>query len=92
MYNIPSALRVRGELRRELLEQALGEVVRRHEVLRTRFEVSDGQPMQRIRRGEAGLDARDYLSGLEEREREKQRGRLQLKRRPRASISAADRC
>src|SRR5262245_3122965 len=31
MYNIPSALRVSGELKRETLERVLSEVVRRHE-------------------------------------------------------------
>src|SRR5437868_200925 len=48
MYNIPSALRVTGELKRELLERVLSEVVRRHEVLRTRFEVREDQPAQVI--------------------------------------------
>ena len=36
-YNIPVALRLRGPLRPELLQQALTDVVRRHESLRTRF-------------------------------------------------------
>ena len=31
-----------------ILERALGEVVRRHEVLRTTFETVDGKPVQRI--------------------------------------------
>ena len=45
-YNIPVALRLRGELDVAALERALTEIVRRHEILRTRFEVEDGRPMQ----------------------------------------------
>ncbi|HSG38002.1 MAG TPA: amino acid adenylation domain-containing protein, partial [Thermoanaerobaculia bacterium] len=45
-YNIPDALRVRGVLSRALLEAVLGEVVRRHEALRTTFEEREGQPVQ----------------------------------------------
>ncbi|HEX8852423.1 MAG TPA: phosphopantetheine-binding protein, partial [Pyrinomonadaceae bacterium] len=41
-YNIPAAVRLRGELDVAALEQTLGEVVRRHEALRTTFSVEDG--------------------------------------------------
>ncbi|RAM49069.1 MAG: non-ribosomal peptide synthetase [Hapalosiphonaceae cyanobacterium JJU2] len=47
-YNIPAALRLKGELNREALEQALGELVRRHEVLRTSFVNEGGTPRQLI--------------------------------------------
>ncbi|HET8890742.1 MAG TPA: non-ribosomal peptide synthase/polyketide synthase, partial [Candidatus Angelobacter sp.] len=47
-YNIPVALRLKGELRTEPLDRALQEIVRRHEVLRTRFEPVDGEPRQVI--------------------------------------------
>ena len=43
-YNVPLALRLEGALDVEALERALGEVVRRHEVLRTRFPAVDGRP------------------------------------------------
>ena len=36
-YNIPLALRLRGELSVDALQRALAETVRRHEILRTRF-------------------------------------------------------
>ncbi|WP_442738387.1 amino acid adenylation domain-containing protein [Streptomyces pseudogriseolus] len=36
-YNVPVALRLRGELSRSALEQAVNDVVRRHEILRTVF-------------------------------------------------------
>ncbi|UFZ03298.1 amino acid adenylation domain-containing protein [Bradyrhizobium ontarionense] len=45
-YNNFGSLRLRGELNREALAASLTEVVRRHEVLRTRFGVIDGVPAQ----------------------------------------------
>ncbi len=48
VYNIPFAGRLRGTLDPGLLERGLREVVRRHEVLRTRFRLLDGQPVQVI--------------------------------------------
>jgi len=47
-YNIEHALRLSGELDGEALRGALNELVRRHEVLRTRFGEQDGQPVQVI--------------------------------------------
>lgn len=47
-YNIPIALRVLGPLDTEALQRSFDEVVRRHEVLRTTFTVSDGVPAQII--------------------------------------------
>jgi amino acid adenylation domain-containing protein len=47
-YNMPTALRAHGELSPALLEAVLGEVVRRHEALRTTFQLHDGQPAQVI--------------------------------------------
>ncbi|HVS00288.1 MAG TPA: amino acid adenylation domain-containing protein, partial [Thermoanaerobaculia bacterium] len=47
-YNIPCAVDLAGVLDTAALGRALGEVVCRHEVLRTRFEVSSGQPRQVI--------------------------------------------
>src|SRR5262249_30980331 len=50
-YNVPTAVRLRGELQVEALTRTLSEVVRRHEVLRTTFAISNGEPIQVI--GEA---------------------------------------
>ena len=47
-YNISAAVRLRGELRPEILRRALNEVARRHEVLRARFADPAGQPTQII--------------------------------------------
>ncbi|HLL48553.1 MAG TPA: condensation domain-containing protein, partial [Longimicrobiaceae bacterium] len=45
-YNMPSPLRLRGPLRPGALRRALSGVVRRHEALRTVFEVRDGGTVQ----------------------------------------------
>jgi len=47
-YNIPYAIRLIGPLKAASLNQALREIVHRHEVLRTRFPVIDGRPHQEI--------------------------------------------
>jgi amino acid adenylation domain-containing protein/non-ribosomal peptide synthase protein (TIGR01720 family) len=47
-YNIPVGLRLEGPLDAAALERALGEIVRRHEVLRTTVGEVDGRPVQLI--------------------------------------------
>jgi len=47
-YNSPICLRLIGQLHVELLCQSLGALVARHEILRTRFESIDGEPVQVI--------------------------------------------
>jgi amino acid adenylation domain-containing protein len=47
-YNVPAAVRLRGALDVAALHETLNEVVRRHEVLRTRFVARDGVPEQVI--------------------------------------------
>jgi hypothetical protein len=76
MYNIPSALRVRGELRRELIESVLSEVVRRHEALRTRFAVREDQPVQFIDEADPIAVPVVDVSGLEEQQREQEASRI----------------
>src|SRR5687768_9838191 len=46
VYNIPMAWRLGGVLDQAALERALGEIVRRHEALRTIFAEADGWPVQ----------------------------------------------
>ena len=48
VHNIPAAFRLPGPLNVTALELSLNEMVRRHEVLRTTFHSSDGQPIQVI--------------------------------------------
>ncbi|HST60364.1 MAG TPA: amino acid adenylation domain-containing protein, partial [Longimicrobium sp.] len=47
-YNIPVAWRLGGALDEAALERAVGEIVRRHEALRTVFREVDGSPVQVI--------------------------------------------
>jgi amino acid adenylation domain-containing protein/non-ribosomal peptide synthase protein (TIGR01720 family) len=48
-YNVPSVLRLSGDLDRAALEEALADLVARHEILRTVFPEADGAPRQHIR-------------------------------------------
>src|SRR5918998_840636 len=69
-YNLPSAVRLRGALDEAALERALGEIVRRHEALRTTFTEADGLPVQVIAPfGGFALPVED-LSGLGEADRQ----------------------
>ncbi|MER5772680.1 condensation domain-containing protein, partial [Streptomyces sp. NPDC001985] len=47
-YNVPFAVRLRGELDPAALEAAVHDVVTRHEVLRTLIAEHDGEPHQRV--------------------------------------------
>ncbi len=75
-YHVPMAVRVGGALRPAALAAALGEVVRRHEVLRTTFHSVSGRPRQVIA-GELSLPVPVVdLSGLAPARREVEAGRL----------------
>lgn len=47
-YNIPEAFLVKGRLDVTVLARSFTEIVRRHEILRTTFQVIDGEPQQVI--------------------------------------------
>jgi amino acid adenylation domain-containing protein len=47
-YNVPNAVRVRGELDAEALVDAFRVLVARHPALRTTFVAVDGEPLQRV--------------------------------------------
>ncbi|AFZ17608.1 non-ribosomal peptide synthetase [Allocoleopsis franciscana] len=47
-YNLSGALRITGNLNVHALQQALSEILRRHEVLRTSFQTVNGTPIQVI--------------------------------------------
>ncbi|HEU4559707.1 MAG TPA: condensation domain-containing protein, partial [Longimicrobium sp.] len=69
VYNVPIAWHLGGALDERALERALGEVVRRHEALRTVFTEVDGSPVQVIASfGGFALPVHD-LSALPEAER-----------------------
>ena len=48
-YNVPQAVRLRGELDLGALEKAINRIVERHESLRTHFEEEGGEPVQVIK-------------------------------------------
>ncbi|MEV5977185.1 amino acid adenylation domain-containing protein [Streptomyces sp. NPDC052114] len=50
-YNLPMLVRLRGAVDPDALADALGDVVERHEVLRTVFDEADGAPVRRVLHG-----------------------------------------
>ncbi|MBT6048445.1 MAG: amino acid adenylation domain-containing protein, partial [Candidatus Scalindua sp.] len=69
-YNMPEALRLKGDLDITALERAIHEIVRRHESLRTHFEEIDGRPVQVIK-DEVNIDIPIIdLTGMKEKEQE----------------------
>ena len=75
-YNVPAEMYLKADTTVSALEQALSEVVRRHEALRTTFYVSGGQPLQRINPPRTlGLPVVD-LRSLNQAEREAEVDRL----------------
>jgi amino acid adenylation domain-containing protein len=68
VYNIPLAVRIKGNASPHALMQAMSDVVRRHESLRTTFKERDGGPQQLIyphSRTNPELAALSNLSGSE---------------------------
>ncbi|WP_152614314.1 condensation domain-containing protein, partial [Bacillus subtilis] len=49
VYNIASSININGALDVEMLERSLNEIVKRHEILRTYFEMIDGELNQVIK-------------------------------------------
>ncbi|MEW5926797.1 MAG: amino acid adenylation domain-containing protein, partial [Gemmatimonadota bacterium] len=76
MYNIASALRLRGPLDALALKRSLDALVRRHEALRTTFHERDGTPVQVVEPGGAAALKRVDLRGLCAAERERQAERV----------------
>jgi amino acid adenylation domain-containing protein len=72
-YHIPAAVRLQGRLDVAALEHALSEIVRRHEILRTKFAFVDGRPVQVITPGENVVLSQLDLSEREDGEREASR-------------------
>jgi amino acid adenylation domain-containing protein len=75
-YNIPLALRLGGKLDVEAFERTLGEIVRRHEVLRTTFDSHAGRPVQIINEAQPVKLPVNDLTHLPEDEREAEARRL----------------
>jgi hypothetical protein len=69
-YNVPLALRLRGALDVRALTASLGELVARHEALRTVFPREGDEPAQRVVEPQPFALPLDDLSGLPEGERD----------------------
>ena len=67
-YNMPEALRLRGELDEQALKRTIDTIVERHETLRTHFPEVDGEPFQVIEPELRIAVALEDLRGLEEAE------------------------
>ena len=62
-YNMPLAFRLSGPLEVDLLQWSFDEIVRRHEILRTTFDMLDQEPVQLIAAtGELKLTVTDFSS------------------------------
>ena len=78
-YNMPQALRLRGNLDLQALQRAVDTIVERHESLRTHFAQIEGEPVQIIEPPRAWELPLEDLSGMGE---EEQRNRvLEIMRR-----------
>ncbi|HST59700.1 MAG TPA: amino acid adenylation domain-containing protein, partial [Longimicrobium sp.] len=66
LYNVPVVRQIQGGVDAPALERALGEVIRRHELLRTTFPEVDGAPLQVIHPFTGFALATEDLSGLYE--------------------------
>ncbi len=64
-YNVGMALRLKGDLDEERLAASLGEVVRRHEPLRTVYAEEGEEPVQRVLPAGEGL-SRDFRDSRDE--------------------------
>ncbi len=47
-YNLPSVVKLKGKVDIPTVKRTIQEVIRRHEILRTAYQVVDGEPMQLI--------------------------------------------
>jgi len=75
-YNVVDVVRVDGHYDSDAMRRAVDELVMRHDVLRTVFETTRGQPVQRVLpKVDTGLTERD-LRALPDREREEEWIRL----------------
>ncbi len=75
-FNIALGVRLRGALNAAALEQTFGEIIRRHESLRTVFPAERGGPVQLIRPPTTFILPVVDLSGLDAEERERRAARL----------------
>jgi amino acid adenylation domain-containing protein len=76
LYNISRMVRLEGRLDLMALERVINEVIRRHEALRTRFEIEEGEPSQIIDPWEPRELVVEDLTGLTREEKDQEVGRI----------------
>ena len=74
-YNVPATVHLGGAIDLEAFERAIGEILRRHEALRTSFALVDDQPVQIIAPAQPARVAVHDLSDLAKTEREAEASR-----------------
>ncbi len=62
-YNIPTAVRLKGRMNVNVMQKTFNEIIRRHEVLRTRYTVVDGRPVLVV---DDNVDAQVRLINLQD--------------------------
>jgi amino acid adenylation domain-containing protein len=77
-YNVPGAVRLEGKLDLGVMERVFNEIIRRHEILRTRIEVEGGEPVQVIDEWERRKLEVEDLSGLTREKREQEVRRIAI--------------
>ncbi|HEY6806346.1 MAG TPA: amino acid adenylation domain-containing protein [Pyrinomonadaceae bacterium] len=75
-YNNPMAVRLSGNLNKHALQRTFTEIVRRHEVLRTTFQLVNGEPLQVIAEPGPFSMLQVDLTGLDELRQEVESRRL----------------
>jgi amino acid adenylation domain-containing protein len=70
-YNVPMVLDVAGPLEHHVLERSVGEIVRRHEPLRTLFHDDEGRPYQVVQPYEPFAIPLEVCRGMSEEEIER---------------------
>ena len=83
-YNVPTVLKLEGEIDRDALQRSLDAILARHEALRTTFPAQDGAPSERVEKPRQVELAFIDLSRLDDATREKEAERLMIEeaRRP----------
>ncbi len=92
VYNSPRAQRIVGPLDVPALEKSIDEIVRRHDALRTRFAVIDGEPRQLVAPPSPFRLQIEDVSALPADERAAMARRQVPRRAASHSISNAGRC
>jgi len=77
-YNMPAAVRMRGELDAVALQKSINEIVRRHECLRTKFENQQGHPIQIVYQDAAVIIPTIDLSSMSDHDRETEAHRVAM--------------